>query len=334
MQLSIEDPDFKLSEVDKGKQVRNQLSVYDSLLDVRIRSQRLLQKANSLPSGYDGLLSFFSDNHSKTRDESKSELASLIDSLMEQKSLMIKHNLEDSPALTSIAGKYERLGEKRKLSQRSLKTDYLNNAWQDNQKLDDLNKQFQEDTVNKWQRKVQISGSASLMAKKLKALNQPIVSQISQMMSSDTDRLLKRTRLNRHDAKSLFSDLKHAKQKDDHEDSPKEPVVEIFDDHDFYAQLLKEVIQSKSGDPDSIGSQDPMLVAGQQWAKLRQLQRSTRQHGQGAYERRASKGRKVRYQVHEKLMAFTAPDNAGTGWHDQMIDDFCKSLKVIHQESK
>lgn len=71
------------------------------------------------------------------------------------------------------------------------------------------------------------------------------------------------------------------------EDLPRDP--ETFDDAEFYQTLLKEFIES--GVAGSMGGS----------AALRTTKRRK------IVDRRASKGRKIRYQVHEKLVNFMTP---------------------------
>ncbi|KAL5999315.1 hypothetical protein ACLOJK_040766 [Asimina triloba] len=66
---------------------------------------------------------------------------------------------------------------------------------------------------------------------------------------------------------------------------------ELLDDSEFYQQLLKEFFESC--DPDS---------SEQAFYALRKLQRKKRKYS----DQRASKGRKIRYQEHEKLKNFMA----------------------------
>lgn len=100
---------------------------------------------------------------------------------------------------------------------------------------------------------------------------------------------------------------------------------EVFDDTDFYQQLLRDVIESKGGGSGQLmGSQK---------------QKKTKKH----VDTRASKGRKLRfvvfvlsrdtallenrYEVHEKMENFMVPvpHDAGT-WHEAQVDELFASL--------
>lgn len=70
---------------------------------------------------------------------------------------------------------------------------------------------------------------------------------------------------------------------------------EIFDDRDFYVQLLKEVLSAPNQD-----AEDRQLLAEVQG------RRASKRKAQAEVERRASKGRKIRYRAIEKLQNFMA----------------------------
>eukprot|EP00268_Persea_americana_P014460 TRINITY_DN1643_c0_g1_i5.p1 TRINITY_DN1643_c0_g1~~TRINITY_DN1643_c0_g1_i5.p1 ORF type:complete len:132 (+),score=27.72 TRINITY_DN1643_c0_g1_i5:109-504(+) len=77
------------------------------------------------------------------------------------------------------------------------------------------------------------------------------------------------------------------------EDANVEGDPELLDDSDFYHQLLKEFLDSC----DSASS-------GSAFYALKKLQPKKRK----VVDRRASKSRKIRYHVHEKIVNFMAPE--------------------------
>lgn len=80
----------------------------------------------------------------------------------------------------------------------------------------------------------------------------------------------------------------------DHEDQASSP--EIFDDSDFYQQLLKDVVANAKK-----VSSTALSDFSQNNANMRQ--RKDKKN----VDRKASKGRKIRYNVQEKLANFMAP---------------------------
>jgi protein AATF/BFR2 len=71
---------------------------------------------------------------------------------------------------------------------------------------------------------------------------------------------------------------------------------EIYDDTEFYSQLLKDIMDS------SIDSSDPLEMT-RAWMKTRDGVTKVKKN----VDRRASKNRRLRYTVHEKLVNFMAP---------------------------
>jgi protein AATF/BFR2 len=103
--------------------------------------------------------------------------------------------------------------------------------------------------------------------------------------------------------------------------------VEVFDDTDFYQQLLRDVIDSKSGGAGQVD-----------WMVGQRKRRS-----KSNVDTKASKGRKLRfgflflsvdiasrdyrYQVHEKIQNFMVPIPLAAGaWHEAQIDELFASL--------
>ncbi|CAG8439675.1 6486_t:CDS:2 [Diversispora eburnea] len=96
------------------------------------------------------------------------------------------------------------------------------------QEIHDLFLPYRTQTIEKWSNKVQITSGIPLN-KKFKTINQGVNTQIEQLLN-DRERLIKRTQLKRNSDK-IFG-------------------KEIFDDSDFYQQLLREFIESRMIDTD------------------------------------------------------------------------------------
>jgi len=71
---------------------------------------------------------------------------------------------------------------------------------------------------------------------------------------------------------------------------------EIFDDDDFYHQLLRELIERKTSNVN-----DPVQLS-HHWLELQKLRSKLKRK----VDTKASKGRKIRYDVHSKLVNFMA----------------------------
>ena len=91
---------------------------------------------------------------------------------------------------------------------------------------------------------------------------------------------------------------------------------EVFDDTDYYQQLLRDVIAARGGSDGQGGEQ--------QW-QIQQRERKAKR--KKTVDTKASKGRKLRYEVHAKLQNFMVPvPVVGGDWHEEQIDGLFSSL--------
>ncbi|KAJ8904489.1 hypothetical protein NDN08_001007 [Rhodosorus marinus] len=140
---------------------------------------------------------------------------------------------------------------------------------------------------NSWMRKtLSVSSDRAIEAggqKQLGAFNRSVLDQIDKVLL-DQKRLVNRTRLKRMPIQVFGGD------------SEANPGIgeyhsEIFDDNDFYQQLIRDVVE--------VGNQPDWKST----ARIRKLGRRAPKE----VERKASKGRRLRYHTHEKLVGFLAP---------------------------
>ena len=153
-------------------------------------------------------------------------------------------------------------------------------------------------TMEKWSQKVRAVNDAS--GKK------SLTSSLEEQLANTEHRLLKRTRVPRSCAPAQA--VKRVAEDES-----------IYDDADFYQQLLKELVEQRTVDESSgaqqMGAVVPsvMLTASKD-AKARKV-----------VDRKASKGRKMRFTVHEKLQNFMAPEDRRQ-WEQGAIDRFFGTL--------
>ena len=177
-------------------------------------------------------------------------------------------------------------GRKRK---RASGEGYLAASLADLGALEAILEPYLRSTITKWSDKVlAASGLAIGRDKKFKAVNQNAMSQIDHALSAqERDRLIKRSRVRRSTAtvegglkarvagKAEVAVLEGEKEKVDVDD-------EIFDDGDFYQQMLRDLVESRMLDLD-----DPTMAslraASARGKKVKKV-----------VDTRASKGRKIR----------------------------------------
>ncbi|KAJ4349479.1 rRNA-processing protein bfr2 [Didymosphaeria variabile] len=105
----------------------------------------------------------------------------------------------------------------------------------------------------------------------------------------------------------------------DHLSATSKPVPDanIYDDADFYGLLLKELLEQRSADLSNSGTAEFVVQA--PWQVAREAK--TRK----VVDTKASKGRRLRYTVHEKLQNFMAPEERGL-WGERQRDELFSSL--------
>ncbi|KAI9488755.1 apoptosis antagonizing transcription factor-domain-containing protein [Zychaea mexicana] len=306
------------SDIEKGQHVRQQLTLWENFLESRIRTQKIVELANQLPQ-HETWPDYLAKEEGiePDLDAAKDELRETIDELIDLRTNL----LSDTDAVE--------MGEEHTWNKRKRHLDdddeYIDKLWEDISQINDVFVPFRDSTLEKWSNKVQIASSARLN-KKFKAFDQNIMTQVSNIMS-DKENLVRRTQLQRSEYRVLGKKIQEAPElSPNDQESTRESRkadrhlnnydVEIFDDNDFYQQLLRELIEARMVDTD-----DP-IAQGMRWAARKAAESKKKKR---AVDRKASKGRKLRFNVHEKLQNFMAPIPAGT-WHNEMTEELYTSL--------
>ncbi|KJZ71648.1 Protein BFR2 [Hirsutella minnesotensis 3608] len=160
---------------------------------------------------------------------------------------------------------------------------------------------FRKDRLEKWSRKVQSVNVTTVNG--LGQRNKTLIDVLEEQLAQPESRLVKRTRVPRSCAPAQA-----AKKVTEDEN--------IYDDADFYQVLLKELVDQRT--VETSGSQADgvptvMLTAAKEAKTRKQV------------DRKASKGRKMRFTVHEKLQNFMAPEDRRS-WEQDAIDRFFGTL--------
>lgn len=160
---------------------------------------------------------------------------------------------------------------------------------------------FREERLEKWSKKVQ---SVNMIRPNgLSQRGQSLIGALQEQLMVPGNRLVKRTRVPRSCAPAQL-----AKKVTDDE--------YVYDDADFYQLLLKELVDQRTveGGADHAAAVPTVMVTATKEAKVRKQ-----------VDRKASKGRKMRFTVHEKLQNLMAPEDR-RGWEQSEIDRFFGTL--------
>ncbi|KAM3065187.1 rRNA-processing protein bfr2 [Clarireedia jacksonii] len=278
------------ADADKGNAVKQQRKAFDSLLNVRIRLQKALVATNSLPIAEDKDKVDAEGNPFQAAEEAALKLWNTIDSL--------RHDL-------TKASSTAKTGQKRK---RDINSSTPSSTIWDRMQAAELTVLNNRQTVlEKWSSKVRAT-TAVPVSRKLNptAPQQSITSLLHDTLATSSTHLISRTRVPRSCAPI------QARQK-------LSIAPSIFDDADFYQLLLKELLDQRMVDSSNANNNNTAPTAIKQWTAVKEAK--TRKN----VDTKASKGRKMRFTVHEKLQNFMAPEDRNE-WEESARDRFFATL--------
>ncbi|MCJ1477827.1 rRNA-processing protein bfr2 [Lambiella insularis] len=283
----------------KGRAVKRQRLTFDTLLNTRIRLQKALVATNSLStSEITPQTVHLADPISSAATIHAAEAAAL--DLWNSLSAL-RHSLHPSSSPAPTAS----LSTPTSTLQHDLRT-------QDATALS-----LHRATLTKWAAKTHLPSSLPPRNRLSAAPTpQPLTSVLDAHLSgSSLSRLLARTRVPRSCA-PLQAQAPPAAAAEH---------ADIYDDADFYTLLLRELVEQKmaastSDNPASHALAAADGLAGVDLPSLARLAKVRR-----TVDTKASKGRQMRYTVHEKLQNFMAREDRGT-WGERQVGDLFGGL--------
>ncbi|CAL8462818.1 g2352 [Coccomyxa elongata] len=283
----------------KGLAVRNQRALWERMLELRILLQGCLQASNRLvrPHMHAAACATAPELRSGLRGLSDGAAATL-DSLLDLHDALLGRVPDRSDgALVQPSAAANGAGKKRSRDAVAQDDSLLGVKWARINAAYGRFAPYRDASMDRWHRKTMLMTGTGAMRNNLRALNQSLSSQVAALVK-DSGPAVQRTQLMKALVKPLMGHASlQAAQGDEAEDEENlEEVVlderdaETFDDGEFYQQLLKEFLESSGADTTAIN-------ASVQGSKKKRKN----------VDRRASKGRKLRYQVMDKLVHFMAP---------------------------
>ncbi|XP_075417569.1 protein AATF [Tenrec ecaudatus] len=319
-------------EVEKGRAVKNQIALWDQLLEGRIKLQKALLTTNQLPQP--DVFPIFKDKggpeFASALKNSHKALRALLGSLVDlQEELLVQYpdtrylvdgTKPKAESSEEISSEEDELVKEKKPRRRAPPKRRLEMG----DYPEFMAKRFADFTVyrnrtlQKWHDKTKLSSGK--LGKGFGAFERSILTQIDHILM-DKERLLRRTQTKRSIYRVLGRPEPTAQPAPESlpgqlEVLPQAPVnahlkdldEEIFDDDDFYHQLLRDLIERKTSSLDP----NDQVAMGRQWLAIQKLRSKIHKK----VDRKASKGRKLRYHVLSKLLSFMAPID-----HTTMNDD-------------
>ena len=289
------------SDVAKGRAVRHQRTAFDSLLNTRIRLQKALVAANSMSS----VASVGSDQPEdpavSAAEKAALKLWSTLDSLRDSLSLSTKPKVVEPVSANSSPSPSA--------------------LWA---RMKDQDAQYQQShrkTLDTWALKTAPISSLPRANKfSTTPTQQPLSTVLEQQLQSQTnmEKLIAKTQVPRSCAplQAAVLSSKGNKETSGHGDNEESERIPIYDDADFYSLLLRDLLDSRSSQT-SIALPVQSTIPGIKDPALRVHKKTV--------DTKASKGRKMRYNVHEKLQNFMAPEDRGT-WGERQASELFAGL--------
>ncbi|RZF39248.1 hypothetical protein LSTR_LSTR010342 [Laodelphax striatellus] len=311
-------------DIEKGNAIRQQYEIWENLLECRIKLQKCLSASNKLPQN-DNFSQIVSklpkpeqNKISKTVRNLCGTLRTLVDlqtvlmnsqpefSSSSKSRELIEDDDDNASISSSIASGFDDDDDDGDAKSENVEGDEepppkkLRQVGDFGRVLSSQHSVYlpaRNAAIQKWNDKTRVAAgkAAASRSDNFAAFDQSTLKQIEQIMC-DKQRLIKRTQTKR----SVYSALEP--DRDVQENGVEKKVlaecdVEIFDDDDFYHKLLRDLIDQRSSD---ITDSSKM---GRQWVELQKARSKMKRN----VDVKSTKGRRLRYTVHQKLVNFMAP---------------------------
>ncbi len=270
-------------DVAKGKAVKQQQKAFDALLNIRIRLQKSLIAVNSLHTAEE------TDNQSEPYEAAEAAALKLWNAIEGFRS-----SVQPGTAVKS--------GQKRKYTAEA--TMSSQEIWESMEDTERRAKSRRRAVLENWSQKAKNMRTVDRSARKFSSsAEKPLTVRLDEELQAP-ERLVKRTRTPRSCAPAQVA----RKVNED---------PNIYDDADFYQLLLKELVDQRSADTSSGGAGG--AGAGGSAAATVRFTAMKEAKAKRHVDTKASKGRKMRFNVHEKLQNFMAPEDRRS-WGEGAID--------------
>ena len=289
-------------DIAKGKAVKQQHSTFDALLSARIRLQKSLTAVNSFSSPSAGKPNLTSESSIQTVETAALKLWNQLDSLCQ-------YLREDSST------------SKKRPFEATLSTP-TSALWTHMQAHETQTTPHRRATLSKWSTKLQPPTQLRPNLSSISSSTQTTLPALldQHLSAQNITRLIARTRIPRSCAPSLPASSSSSSSPSP---SPSVPTTKIYDDSDFYTLLLRDLVDRRMGDNNT---NNPITTLPLQSVTAADLKPPKRHRPN--VDTKASKGRKMRYTVHEKLRDFMVRDDRTTWGEKQATELFGGLLGV------
>lgn len=280
------------ADVNKGRAVKRQYQTFDRLLDSRMKLQKGLASSEELVA----------EQHGNTFDDADAALKQA-----EEAALNLFNTISDFRDSIADAEHAESATKRRKTTPVYTSSDRLDSIWKSLNTLELEAQPLRRKTIDKWSNKVKASDPTHMAASsKSKFLDS----------SSQSDRLTAIL-----DTYVINEQEKYFRPSQTNGD-PQIDLMPSYDDSLFYQSLLRELINTRAATSNAANISASILPP--------KLHPSGNKENRKTVDTKVSKGRKIRYTVHEKLQNFMAAEG-DTGrdtamWTERGKNEFFGSL--------
>ncbi|EEP76458.1 conserved hypothetical protein [Uncinocarpus reesii 1704] len=274
----------------KGAAVKRQRRAFDALLNSRIRLQKGLTSLNDLPSEPE----VDPNMHEQLITSAETAAVSLWNALDD-----LRHALADSRSKDASS-------RKRKRTPITIDTPSTV-IWSQMNDFETKSLPHRRAILDKW----------SIKARGIRAA---LPSNQNKLLTTQSDRQTITAVLDAHIATETAATTANIGRPED----PK-PHRTIYDDTAFYQSLLRDLVEQRMTSSSSTAAIDSQLPSRLTGLSIHPTTGMRKDKIKRAVDTKASKGRKMKYNVHEKLQNFMAPEERGS-WGDRAREEFFASL--------
>ncbi|KAJ5519485.1 Apoptosis-antagonizing transcription factor C-terminal [Penicillium expansum] len=290
------------ADATKGKAVKQQRTTFDALLNARMKLQSGLTSIN-------GIAAVLGSKNEADGEDAMNDDEEVVDEeaikSAESAALALWSTLEG--LRTALADATAKEGsKKRKRPSPASPTTSSASLWERMAELESESISHRRSVLDKWSSKVR-GTSASLPNARGKLLGS--TSGRQQTITAVLDAQVATEIGERPSKRSRTSDQQ-------------EP---LYDDGAFYQSLLRDLVEQRMSSTDSMTSGFDNLHQLPSRLPIHPITGMRNDKVKRDIDTRASKGRKMKYNVHEKLQNFMAPDDRGS-WSTRARDEFFASL--------
>jgi len=303
------------ADADKGRAVKTQRKTFNGILNSRIRLQQGLIATNSLTAE-----EVTKSATTTTTSTNNTDTTTAIHTA-ELAALKLWNTLESLRQSIEEARSTGTKKRKREINDDIDTTTTSSTIWARMQSAETTSLAHRRAVLQKWSTKTQ---AATAQPTRGKLTNNSTTSGSSTILDvltshlSNPDPLIARTRIPRSCA-PLQASASTKSQNPSTTSPPNNNTTNIYDDADFYGLLLKSLLEQHSIDSATNVNTNASTLARQHMAAARDAK--TKKN----VDVKASKGRKLKYTVHEELQNYMAPEDRGL-WTGRQVDEFFGSL--------